>query len=549
MPITRSLLNRQITYSEAKEVETKNILQELTYVTLAASFRDHLAKNSATIKAIVAHHLYLAPESCRIDISDHTEWINGSFNLCVPVSVQFQNQKARRRFVMRFPLPYKVAGPANGDEKIRCEAATYAWLNLECPSIPTTCLHGFGLSTGQGFTAIGNAPLWTRCFQYLKRRILTFFRHPVPCQYMNHQTLIAGNTLGIGYLLLDYVDDGEMLSQLYADQNHDTILRTNLFRDLAKIQLTLLQKPFPRIGSLAINDDAVLTLNNRPLTLEVCQLANNKIPVDTVMPQGTTYSTVDTYVHDILSLHDARLRHQPNGASSMQDCISQMCALATMRTVYPDFFDRRLRSGPFVLTLTDMHTSNFFVDDEWHITKLLDLEWACIRPVEMQHPPYWLTSQTVDRIDEVRYGQMCSEFIGIFEQEEKKMATITQGGHGNGKNNMTVLGNGMAPSFTSYAELLKHLWKQGTFWYSLALDSPTGLHHVFYNRIKPKYRTPHDKDSEKEIDEFDLAFYTSTPMFWSRNALRFIATKDDAKKRYDEQLLQAFQAPFPLKEI
>ncbi|KAK2767858.1 hypothetical protein FQN53_006449 [Emmonsiellopsis sp. PD_33] len=119
MPITRSLLNREITYSEAKEVETENILQELTYVTLAASFRDHFANtNSATIKAIVAHHLYLAPASCRIDISDHTEWTNGSFNLCVPISVRTQNQNARRRFLMQFPLPYKVAWPANGDEKI-----------------------------------------------------------------------------------------------------------------------------------------------------------------------------------------------------------------------------------------------------------------------------------------------------------------------------------------------------------------------------------------------------------------------------------------------
>ncbi|QSS59765.1 hypothetical protein I7I51_04561 [Histoplasma capsulatum] len=501
MPIARSLLERQITYSEARKEETTNILQELTYVTLAASFRDHIEKKSATIKAIVAHHLYLTPASCRVNISDRSEWLNGSFNLCVPVSIQNQNQKSSRRVLMRFPLPYKVAGPNNGDEKIRCEAATYAWLNQECPNIPTTCLRGFGLSTGQ--------------------RILSLFRCPAPCQYMKHQTS-APDELGIGYLLLDYVEDGKMLSQSYAEQSQDTTLRSNLFRDLAKIQLTLSQKPLPCIGSLTIDDDGILSLNNRPFTLEVCQMENEKIPVE--MSRGITYSTVDTYIHDLLSLHDNRLRYQPNGASSIQDCISQMSALSTMRTIYSEFFDRKLRSGPFILTLTDLHTSNFFVDDNWHITNLVDLEWACIRPIEMQHPPYWLTSQAVDRIDEDRYSEICSEFIDVLEEEEKKMVEER------------LLE--MVEDDLSYTELLKRLWRKGTFWYCLALDSPTGLHHIFYNRIRPRYQIPYKQPEESKFDD---AFYIAAPTFWSSKAWDFMISKAEDKEQYDKQLLNAFQ--------
>lgn len=145
MPITRSLLRGPITYSEAKEEET-NILQEITYVALAAEFRDQIEARSATIEALVAHHLNLKASTSNICISDRSEWLNGSFNLCVPVTVK------SRRVLMRFPLPYKMAEavrPGNGDEKVRCEAATYAWIREECPSIPTTCLLGFGLSTGQ----------------------------------------------------------------------------------------------------------------------------------------------------------------------------------------------------------------------------------------------------------------------------------------------------------------------------------------------------------------------------------------------------------------
>ena len=149
MPITRDLLEGPITYSEAKEKETY-ILQELTYPTAAANFKDRIKERGATIKAIVAHHLCL--NSCHVSISDQSEWLNGSFNLCVPVSIENRRQGCSRRVLMRFPLPYKTAEsfrPGNGDEKIRCEAATYAWLNQECPSIPSARLHGFGLSSGQ----------------------------------------------------------------------------------------------------------------------------------------------------------------------------------------------------------------------------------------------------------------------------------------------------------------------------------------------------------------------------------------------------------------
>lgn len=149
MPTTRSLVHGQITYSEAQKKEI-NILQELAYTPRAASFKAHIESKGDAIKAIVAHHLFLN-RSCHIEISDPSEWLNGSFNLCVPVSVRTRNNSLWA--LMRFPPPYKTAEtshhPGNRDEKTRCEAATYAWLDRECPDIPIACLWGFGLSTGQ----------------------------------------------------------------------------------------------------------------------------------------------------------------------------------------------------------------------------------------------------------------------------------------------------------------------------------------------------------------------------------------------------------------
>lgn len=35
-----------------------------------------------------------------------------------------------------------------------------------------------------------------------------------------------------------------------------------------------------------------------------------------------------------------------------------------------------------MFTLTDLHQSNIFVDNDWHITAIVDLEWACSRPIK-----------------------------------------------------------------------------------------------------------------------------------------------------------------------
>lgn len=98
--------------------------------------------------------------------------------------------------------------------------------------------------------------------------------------------------LGVGYMLFGYVENGHMLSQSYDKRRHDTTLRRNLFIALAKIQLTLSRKPLPHIGSLTINDDGVLFISNRPLTLEICDFENENIPLD--ISRKTTYPTVDT---------------------------------------------------------------------------------------------------------------------------------------------------------------------------------------------------------------------------------------------------------------
>lgn len=351
----------------------------------------------------------------------------------------------------------------------------------------------------------------TRYLQYSRRLILSLLGYPVPSRYIPHQQE-GVNGLCVGYLLIEYIEDvrGTMLSNSWNDRRHETRLRANLFRDLSRILLTIAQIPVPRIGSFIIDDDGGLSLHNRPLSLEIQDLENEQIPVD--IPRNFTYSTVDSYVTDTLAFHDSRLQHQSNAVNDGHDCIYQMSALAMMKTLSSQFFRRDLRRGPFVFSLTDLHQSNILVDGNWHIKCIIDLEWACSRPIEMLHPPRWLTNEAVDTISVPEYDEVRQEFMDILEKEEENLYK-------------------KCSKSTRLSHTMRQGWEIGTFWYSLALRSPTGLFRVFYDRLQPMFADGHEDDS----DFFRIMMY-----YWAKNGTKFIFRKIEDKAEYDKRLQEAF---------
>lgn len=146
---SRRLLHTEITYSVAKEQDT-NILHELGYSNERIRYFTHLYRNRRLIESVVARHLGItAIDACHlVDVED---WIDGSFNICIRVDIDARAKFPKNQVMIRFPLPYCVGEntcPGNADEKIRCEAGTYAWLDENCPDIPIPQLYRFGLSTG-----------------------------------------------------------------------------------------------------------------------------------------------------------------------------------------------------------------------------------------------------------------------------------------------------------------------------------------------------------------------------------------------------------------
>lgn len=134
----------EVTYDEAVDSE-QNMFKKLTYWQSKYNFLTYLLEHRHEIEAIVAEHLGLpGQQNCLVLPPD--EWIHGSFNACLPIQVD-----DGRSLIARFPLPYKVGEankPGNADEKLRCEAAAYAWINQNCPDVPLPRLWGFSFSNG-----------------------------------------------------------------------------------------------------------------------------------------------------------------------------------------------------------------------------------------------------------------------------------------------------------------------------------------------------------------------------------------------------------------
>lgn len=244
--------------------------------------------------------------------------------------------------------------------------------------------------------------------------------------------------------------------------------------------------------------------------MQLHELEDEGIPLN--IPRYQTYLTVDSYVNALLSNHDAHLRHAPNAVNDEDDCQTQLSAFVIARSVASQFFDTKFNTGPFLFSLTDLHASNIFVNEDWNIRRIIDLELASSLPLEFVRPPSWLTMQAHDVIDPETYNAYRAEFMNIFQEEELKLHPDIELVH------TTIMQEG---------------WHRGTFWYTLALESITCFNTLFYTRIQPIFSTSHFKEKP---------FYLIAHRYWSSSIDEFINTELGEKKKYDEDLKNAYES-------
>lgn len=137
MERTLPLLKGRITLEDALNAD-EDVVQALSYPEKRAVFWLYLDRRRSHISQVVSRHLNIPQGD--FQLGDLREWIHGSFNVCVPIHITRSSRPdLPRRVLIRFPLPYKTGEehfPGNVDEKLRCEAATYVWLQSNCPTVP-----------------------------------------------------------------------------------------------------------------------------------------------------------------------------------------------------------------------------------------------------------------------------------------------------------------------------------------------------------------------------------------------------------------------------
>ncbi len=139
------------------EEEDDDMLIHVEWDRLRKEFCEYLENETPAIEAIVAQHLNLTShQTCRV--AERSQWLDkGTFNLCVPV---FISNWHARRVLIRCPFPHRLGGlhtTALMEEKLRCEAASFAHLSRNHPRVPIPHLWGFGLPGGLHVSNVGMA--------------------------------------------------------------------------------------------------------------------------------------------------------------------------------------------------------------------------------------------------------------------------------------------------------------------------------------------------------------------------------------------------------
>ena len=310
-------------------------------------------------------------------------------------------------------------------------------------------------------------------------------------------------------MLLEYIgsDTGKMLSNTMNKNRADPERRQRLFHGLSRIMLSLARIPQSRIGSFRFNNNGTVALENRYLCCTLAILENDGAPRS--IQRNDLYSCTDSFASDMVTFHDGRFLAQPNATFSENDCRGQMAVMSLLRAISHRYIKRDYRTGPYLLNLTDVNPSNIFVDNDWNITCLIDLEWICAAPAEMLNVPYWLTGCSIDEIvgeELVAYDKVRQEFMGILEKEEHEM-TMQHG--------------------LSITKIMNEMWDSKGVWFWHCLASVDAMTFLLEDHLCPSGCL--SSSLERGVSEF-----------WCDGADEVVKRKLVDKAKYDELLKSRF---------
>lgn len=168
--------------------------------------------------------------------------------------------------------------------------------------------------------------------------------------------------------------------------------------------------------------------------------------------------------------------------------------------------------GPFALQLADLHASNNFVDQDWNITYLIDLEWINSRPIEMLSPPYWIGGYDLSKIWE-NMGEVSNfydEFMEIFELEETKLRDTYN---------------------VSFSNIMRDTTVSGRKWFWHGLASINAMQLITKRYINGQFLPERLLKSQARL----------ISSFWDRDTAGMVKSKINDYEQYERELRGLFK--------
>ncbi|KAM3499523.1 hypothetical protein MY11210_009605 [Beauveria gryllotalpidicola] len=369
---------------------------------LEENFARFVFSKKAEIEALVRSELRVP----HCHLAHYDVWSTGSSHLAIPCHIT-----PDRRVYFRIPLPHEIDADGiytNNDEFISTHAATYIFIGKHCPDVPIPALLAFGFNDGRTFTDSSNCSFWQKQ-RWNAWRLWTYCRTGV--MPIDHVLESRRHTLGFGFSIISSAK-GQSVALSWNERCSDEAYRSNLFRDIARVQLSLAATPFAKIGSLRLEQDASIALTNRPFTAYIMQAEKDGLV--TGIPPDRTYSSASAYLSDLLSF-------QENVHRDAENAEDDRLALARLRDMIAQNSPPAPENELFQMMLTEIHMPNIFIDDDGHIETIIDVETAAL-PSAMLTTPRWLVLNEgeIPSEDECKltYEDLLNEYIAVFKQEQ-----------------------------------------------------------------------------------------------------------------------------------
>ncbi|KAM3505217.1 hypothetical protein MY11210_008058 [Beauveria gryllotalpidicola] len=158
--------------------------------------------------------------------------------------------------------------------------------------------------------------------------------------------------------------------------------------------------------------------------------------------------------------------------------------------------------------------TNIFVDKDWKITCVIDLEFACSLPVEfLESPSCWLDDEMVHEMAPDDLASKHAEFLEHLRHEEQLQ---------NCQQDRERL-----------SSIMKQTWENGTFWFTLALKCPIAFNQILYDKILASYFAV-------PANELSKTDYSLAALTWRPNISDIIDRKLQDQEEYQNKLYQFF---------